>query len=202
MHQGRCVPLVGNTASCLQSFHTLANSHGVFVMFRGLPKYAIKLRLNRPMRTGRALAHRWHRYRIAGAVVAIAVISATVQSAEASYCGSYVISSPTGQAKQNGSGMDMAAHEGHGTGTDASRSGGRVPRVPTPCERGFCNGPSDVPATPPTVPVLRSFDQVLLQVTATTTLPGDSPSRLFAGSVQARSGFHSQLDRPPKPTHF
>jgi hypothetical protein len=155
-------------------------------------------------RFGRAVVHPLHRRITAGAMLAAILLLAGQRAARASYCGSYVISNSVSHEQMHiGRRLPLGpTHKDRATGTVPSHSNGQVPHVPSPCERGFCKGPSHGPATPPSVPTVQPFDQVLYQLSATMPLQSDGRWHLLAGSVQPRSGFYRLLDRPPEPICF
>jgi len=103
----------------------------------------------------------------------LAAMSVTPRIAEASHCGSYVIAHPLGL----------------GTGTH---------HIPTPCEKGLCGGPTQLPITPPPAPPIRPLDQLHFQLSSALPNDAESQSLLIVGTIQSHPGFTRQLERPPE----
>jgi len=138
------------------------------------------------------------RFQICAVMVGLLFLAGR-QAAEASYCGSYVISHPTSaEGKRFIGGMDLAASGENGAAADrASSDGSPMPHIPTPCERGQCRGPGSIPFTPPSVPSVRPVEHLLLQISSAMTHCGEISSHFFARSARARAGFYRQLEQPP-----
>ena len=82
-----------------------------FSMFRGLPRN--EATLSRLARSGGRFAGLRCRSLLAGVAAAVVILAAERNPAEASYCGSYVISNGPGNGASGGSTSDMTAHGGH-----------------------------------------------------------------------------------------
>jgi hypothetical protein len=146
---------------------------------------------NRESRFALRVLRMWRRIVGAAGVAAMFAFSAAQPAAQASYCGSYVLSNATGHGQHADGAMGSAiAHRG------------KANHIPTPCELGFCNAPSHGPAMPPSVPTNPSINHLLLQLSATISLESDSESQLVGGLVHPCPGFQHRLDRPPESTHL
>src|SRR5206468_658388 len=104
-------------------------------------------------------------------------------------CGADVVAHPIGAAR---------GIHGEMAGGAMSRAEKEMPHVPTPCERGFCHGPTQLPLAPPSVPTSQSFDQLYLQLSSTSPLSTASRAQLLSTSTQPLPGFQRRLDRPPE----
>jgi hypothetical protein len=70
--------------------------------------------------------------------------------------------------------------------------------VPTPCERGMCHAPSQLPVVPPSSPSPPNFDQLFGPLASLSINAGESRDFSFASVVNARPAFQWRLERPPE----
>jgi hypothetical protein len=135
---------------------------------------------------------RWLRscQQFAGVMIAVVVLLLAAQHSFAeSFCGADVIAHPDAR---------YASHSQGTTGSGMSHDDRRMHHIPTPCERGMCHAPTQLPLLPPSVPVPQSFDQLLLQLSTFTELSCDPRTLISATAGDPLPGFQRRLERPPQ----
>jgi hypothetical protein len=119
----------------------------------------------------------------------VAVLFSAIHGTALASCGADVVAHPIDAAR--GTHGEMA-------GGAMSHTEKGMPHIPTPCERGFCHSPTQLPIAPPSVPTTQSFDQLYLQLSSTSPLSTASRAQLLSMSTQPLPGFQRRLDRPPE----
>ena len=122
-----------------------------------------------------------------GMLAVVVLLIAARQSYAESFCGADVIAHP--DAKYAGHSLGM-------TGDPMAHKDGRMHHIPTPCERGMCHAPTQMPLLPPSVPVPQSFDQLLLQLSSVAGFSPDARLLIAANSADPLPGFQRRLRAP------
>jgi hypothetical protein len=127
--------------------------------------------------------------RIVCVVLALVVFGGSVQLAQAeSECGAGVVANPVGRHLAMDASMLGIPRAGHQA----------AHHIPTPCERGMCHAPTQLPLVPPSSPNPPNFDQLFGPLSSLSIHPGESRDTSFAAVVIARAGFQRRLERPPE----